>query len=303
MWENNQKKSKYAIVLVGSTHLLPGINGIINALDYYGNKIDLHFIYDDDLPDEYWEQLKNASLNYHLVLKPYSVLVEEMVKEWPKIADNFVHRHKYIRYWYLTKIKDEYEITSVLDADSIIVNNITPWFDFAKGTKYLLTAQHLFKWLEIEGYNLNNLLNELPIYNHPLICNPKLWFEVFQGMFERESKLHETDMRCFNRVMLLKNRIKDVFTLLDCQWQSYYIWYGRLIERELGGRYYLLGFPNIFRVNVVHLRWWLKGFREAQLRGATPQNKEMMKQNLDLIVKMYKRLNEEWKVKYPLPEK
>lgn len=46
----------------------------------------------------------------------------------------------------------------------------------------------------------------------------------------------------------------------------------------------------------------VKGFREAQLRGTSSQNKETMRQNLELIVKMYKRLNEEWKVRYPLPQ-
>jgi len=302
MWENHKPKSKYAIVLVGSTCYLPGVNGIVNALDYYGNNIDLHLIYDDDLPKEYEEKLKNSDLNYHLILQPFSVLIEQMISEWPKFSPrNKYHEHTYIRYWYLTKIKDDYRVTSCPDADSIIVNNITPWFEMVEGTRYLLTAQHLFKWREIEEYNESNLLIELPVFNHPLICDPQVWSDIFTKMFERESQFHESDMRCLNRVMLLNNRFKDVIPLLDCQWAGKYIWYGRLIERKLGNRWYLLGFPNVFRVNIIHGKWWGRGFRLAQLRGAAPENRETMKQNLDLIVRMYKRLNEEWKVKWPLP--
>ncbi|MHA1329620.1 MAG: hypothetical protein ACTSR2_00950 [Candidatus Hodarchaeales archaeon] len=301
MWDNGKPKSKYAIVLVGSTPYLPGVNGIVNALDYYGNNIDLHLIYDNDLPKDYEEKLKNSDLNYRLVLQPFSTLVEQMIKEWPKFSPrNKYHEHTYIRYWYLMKIKDEYKVTSCPDADSIIVNNITPWFEFVEGTRYLLTAQHLFMWSELEEYTKDKLLALLPIFNHPLICDPKIWFDVFKAMFEREAEFHESDMRCLNRVLLLKDRLKDVIPLLDCQWAGKYVWEGRLIERQLKGKFYLLGFPNIFRVNIIHGKWWGKGFREAQLRGAAPENREKMRQNLQLILKMYKRLNEEWKVRYPL---
>ncbi len=297
MWENNQKKSRFAIVLIGSNPYLPGINGIINALDYYGNKIDLHFIH-DELPEEYLNEIKNSDLNYRLVLRDFTELRDAMIHEWPNFSPrNKYHEHTWLRYWYLMQIKDEYEVTAVLDADSIVLNNITPWFEFTAGTDYLLTAYHYFAPIDIENYKIKNLLISLPVFNHPLICDPKIWADIFQAMFEREEKFHESDMRCLNRVLLLNNRLKKVFVLLDCEWIGGYIWISELRKRELDGKQYLLGTPNKFRINVLHGKWWGEGFRESQLKGAAPNNQEKMRNNLKLICEMYRMLNLNHKVK------
>ena len=298
MWENNRPKSKYAIVLVGSNQYLPGINGIINALDYYGNKIDLHFIHDDILPKEYLEEIKKSDLDYRLVLENFTELRDAMVKEWPHFSPrNNYHEHTWLRYWYLMQIKDDYEVTASLDADSIVFNNITPWFDFAAGTDYLLTAYHYFRPLDIEKYELKNILTGLPVFNHPLICDPKKWADIFRIMFQRESELHESDMRCLNRVLLLNDRLKKVFVLSDFEWIGGYVWTSELRKRELAGKQYLIGTPNYFRVNVLHGKWYGKGFRENQHKGAAPQNQDKMTNNLKLICEMYKMLNLNHKVK------
>ena len=301
MWDNNKPKSKYAIVVVANKPYLPAVNAIINGLDYYGNKVDLHFIH-DKLPEEYLEEIKNSDLNYRLILEDFIEQEKIMIKEYPEVANNTFQRWSYLRYWYLTKIKNDYEATAVLDGDSIVVNNITPWFEFVSGTDYLLTAYHIFGSFELENYSEKNMDFVQPVFNHPLICDPKKWSDLFHFMLKREAKYHEPDMFCFNKSLLLTGKKDKVIPLLDCQWIGGYVWRSPLRKVELDEKDYLIGIPQMFRMNVLHGKWWGKGFREAQIVGVAPENKEIMRNNLSLICEMYKKLSEKWKIKYPLPE-
>jgi len=301
MWINKQKKSRFAIVVVGTNSYLPAINGIINGLDYYGNKVDLHFIH-DKLPEEYLKEIESSDLNYRLVLQDFSEQEKLMLKEYPGIANNIFQRWTYLRYWYLAKIKDEYQATAMLDGDSIVVNNITPWFEFVSGTDYLLTTYHIFGSFELENYNEDNIHFVQPVFNHPLICDPKKWSDIFHFMLKREEIHHEPDMFCLNKSLLLNKRIDKVIPLLDCRWVGGYIWVSPLRKVNLGGKDYLIGIPQMFRMNVLHGKWWGRGFRENQINGAASGNKETMRNNLKMIYELYKKLNEKHKVKFPLPE-
>jgi len=300
MWINNKPKSKYALVLVASNQYLPGINEMINALDYYNNQVDLHFVH-DELPEKYIDEIKNADLNYRIVLNDFNDLEGSFLKTYPKLfpKDKY-HIWTFLRYWYILQIKDEYKATAILDGDEMILNNITPWFEFASNTKYLMTARHHFRLSEPEDFSQNDVDNDaaLPYFNHPIICNPKVWASFFEFMFERESQYHESDMRTLNKCLYLSDKMKDVFPLLDLQWIGAYIWTSKIKKIVLNnGMQYLECENEKARINVIHGKWYGHGFRINQMNGAKPCNKEIMKNNLKLICEMYKKFNLNHKVK------
>lgn len=299
MWTNNQKKSKYAIVLVASNGYLPGINGIINALDYYGNKIDLHFIH-EDLPGDYLKQIKESKLNYRLILQDFPEQEELMLKDFPDVANNKFQRWSYLRYWYINKIKEEYDATANLDGDSILLNNITPWFEFVSGTDYLLSGAHECMYLDIGNWTSKNWEYQRPFYCHPIICDPKKWSNVWSCMFKRERKYRESDMVALNRCVFLLGEKERVFLLPACQWTTGYFSVTPLNKTKIGERYFLQWIPEKMQINILHRRYYNRGFREHDIeaRNLTGERKKIMENNIKLIIEMYKELNEKHKIKY-----
>ena len=298
MWVNDQPKSKYALVMCASNGYLPGVNATINSMDYYGNKLDLHFIHDDILPEGYWDEIKKAKLNYRLGMQNFSSQFDKFIKLYPKLYPNVFQYWSYLRYWYMAQIKDDYDAVGLFDGDQILLNDITPWFELVSGTKYILAAQHIFHDFAAENYNEEIMNSVQPICNLPLIGDPKIWSEVYIHMCEREQTEHEADMDCFNKSTYLCGKWKDIIEVLDCQWNCGYVWRGTLRKLIIkSGKEFLIGVPNTFRVYAIHNKWWQEGFRNAHCAKNSP-DKERMSINLDLIFGMYKKFNLEYKVKY-----
>ncbi len=303
MWTNNKQKSKYALVLVClGPGYARGTNATINALDYYGNKLDLHLLY-EDMPIGYIEELKKTDLNYRIVFQPIEELRTKLNEEYPdELWKDAYHIGCYIRHWYFTKIKNDYKVTGLIESDAILLNNITPWFELAEGTDYLLTAYHSFQSFELENYEDKDKPFVQPLYIHPLICDPKKWEDMFKLIMKKGSTEHLVDMMSFNQSVLETGKKDKVIVLPDPQWLGGYIWRFPLSKIELkDNRHYLLTNPTMMRVNIMHGKWYSNGFREQQILQTHEADREVFRRNLELIKNEYLFFNGKWKLKL-LPE-
>jgi hypothetical protein len=298
MWSNDKPKSKYALVISADINYLVGVNATINALDYYGNQIDLHFIH-DDLPDNYWDSLKKSDLNYRIVLHPHKEIVKKFLEEYPNSFQNRFQQWTYIKYWYMANLREDYDVVSCWDGDEILLNNITPWYDLVCGTRYMMAAYHAFHNWDHENYDERCFPSDTqPLWNAPLICDPKKWYLLFLTMLKMEETTRWPDMLSFNRCMLALDKMKDVFLLDDCEWGTQYIYFGMLYERRIGGKDMLVGGPTYFRVNTIHGKWCNKGFTQTLINKTDPVTAGKIINNVALIEKMHKKMNTTHKVNF-----
>ena len=295
MWENKKPKSKYALILVADVAYLSGANSIINALDYYGNEVDLHFIH-KAMPEHYLEDLKKADLNYRLVLINYDDLLKEWRSQYPASKEDLYHDSCYIRHWYRTKLKDQYSVIGLAESDNILLSNITPWFELVEGTDKLVTAHHIYQSFPLENYGEAELEFLQPLYIQPTICDPNKWDDAFQIIVEKE-KERKCDMMIFNQSVFLANKKDKVVILPDAQWIGGWIWTAPIVRENLkDGRSYLKTSPSHMRISMIHGKWYSAGFRQNQLQSQQEEHRDVMKRNLDLILEMYRLLNLNHKV-------
>lgn len=295
MWTNNKPKTDYALILFCCNHgYLPGANAILNAMDYYENKMDLHLIY-DNLPGEYLESLRVSDLNYRIEARALGEVL-------PMIADkyrnekwvDYLYRLMWTRIWYMIWLADKYKVTGLIDGDALLLNNITPWFRMVEGTGYLATAYHSFHGLFLENYNESLMRTHVPLFMTPCICEPGKWLSTLEMVMQLgRDGITGNEMEGLNRAILLSGNRDRVFVLTDIEWLEWHVFHFPIRSINLdNGKRYVFSLPTNIRANVLHGRWYSRGFRDSHAA-----NNGVLISNFGTLINEYRFFNESWKVK------
>jgi len=170
--------SEYALVIPANMPYMPGLNGILNALDYYGNTCAVEVI-TTDIPDAYFDECR-AAFDYPIVVTQEADLPELAIDGW-----SMVRRLHFSRYARAAQLAGKYEAIMFLDADCGLVNNIMHQFKLAGDSGLILAAhnvlgQDLFPFKYTERHHTN----AVPIANMPMFLRPDTYHEVFTHTIE-----------------------------------------------------------------------------------------------------------------------
>lgn len=171
---------KYAYIVGATYNYIPELTGLLNSLDYVGNKFDVHLI-GIDLPEDF--TLQFSKLNYNVV---YHNIPES---EWQKNRgrSEVVCRK---RYWYAGEWGKDYNAVCVLDADMIFIRNPWQFFEIAAKTGFILGASKEQNKVYDDPHHYVNdqwiwnfpvgYYNDKDLCNCPLFIDAKLWEEALK---------------------------------------------------------------------------------------------------------------------------
>jgi len=300
--------SKYAIITPCTHGYLPGLNANINALECYENNIDVFIINGGDLPADYLEKITTPGLFNFKV----SVLqVQDLMKDFkdykpPKIGVDFFHTMICSPYALMMRLKDEYNIVSLIGADMVVIANIMKWYEIAEKTGLIITANNPFSLNQIEDagqkdIDEHGLLGNMPLSDAPGIFNPKLHESVLKRTMELVYEFGD-NMRCFGAAIFQQGKKNRVLTLPGNLWTSgtYYSFQCmKSYESGMNGSSRPCYFADRERMFAIHRRWWLAPVRAYPLKGqveGTQYYKNAIN-NPKICEEIYRIFNTQGKVK------
>ena len=177
--------SRYAYIVAACSKYAPELCANLNSLDYVGNESDVHVI-GIDLPQEMVEQF--GKLNYKVI---HHEISKEEVEESRGISEVTCRK----RYWYAATIGQDYDATSVLDADLIWNRDPYQFFYIAKQTGYIIGPSkeqnkcydddHYFtdgkwEWKNVE----RKYWNDKDMCNCPMFLDSKVWGDAYKHSWD-----------------------------------------------------------------------------------------------------------------------
>jgi hypothetical protein len=262
-------KNKYAIVVTDSG-FIPGVNGMLNALEYYGIKADFYHIHSlNEAVKDFVDELNNSKYfdNY------YSINIEDLKNDnrYPS------HDKKKESVWYLKMYRylfavyelTEYDAVAIFDADMQIVNDITDYFEIAAKTGRILMPNNDFSGNEYDDFNIESIKGAAspPLHNMPLFFKPN---EECKKIFSDIPKISLEgtwgDMTSINRSLIKHNKIKDVMVLPNTLWLQTFHYNIKLYMRKIGGKRFLALSRCGDRLYSFHRRWWFSSICEKEIK-------------------------------------
>jgi len=257
--------SKYAVIICSSHSYLMGLNAILNGLDYYEVKdIDVYIV-SSLIMKEYLEYVKDK-----FVFPIYYEIAEDVCAGYP-ITNIYWADTIYVwaKYPMALKIKDKYTSVLHLDADCMIVDDISKYFSIVENTDYILIPQNsccalpLSIWKVYPKEEIGNLCFGRPVQNFLFFYNAKrhedlinyVWSERNNIRLEKNSGLEPC---FFLEGLFALNKLDNVFTLPGSLWLADTYNQKAHVNLEKHDKYRLVN-PFGDRLQVVHGRYWNKG--------------------------------------------
>ena len=258
---------KYAVVISADARFLPGVNGQLNAMQYYGmDDIEFHLIHNFPDSNGYIEKAKKVFPFLH------TTSVDDFMNEsgrWVKAGEEKYTRSlmKFVRWWYPADRLSDYDAICVLDADMMIVNDLTRYFDMIARSDMIGLAKNDYSEAEWFNYDEKRAMQANP----PIYCVPffitgrraKELFPMFPEYAQNAKKYSkhwpkETtgDMHPVNLTLLHTGMIKDLFPLPATQWVFVETTHVKLARREIAGKRYVGMHPRGDLINVFHRKYW-----------------------------------------------
>lgn len=249
--------NKNAIVLSCSYLYLLGLHSILNAIEYFNIKADVHIGTHDYLYD--YINYAKTKFSYNIVTHNVTELGEH----------SQYHDSDFVwgKYRITDLISKDYDGIMYNDCDCMIVDNITPYLDFAANTDYILITNNVFSGEkfdrifyakteeEIErlclGHTIKNFVCFFNVKSHINLIR-KLWEERNNSRLIENSTL---ETYFFNRLVHDLNKDKLIVPLPGSLWQADKYLGHYPISMELHGRYKLVNCHND-AIQVIHNRCW-----------------------------------------------
>ena len=287
--------SDYAIIIPASHGYLPGLNGILNALDFYENDCDVEVI-TNDIPDAYFDEARQA-FDFGINVTQLDRLDAVKIEGW-----SGVRRLHFARYARALQLADIYEAIMFLDADCGLVNNIMNYFRLADKS-YLILAAHNVLGTDAFTYKEYHHTNAVPIANMPMFLRP----DVNELVFERTIEISKgpggiDDMPALYYALAENGALPDVVLLPDVLWLNNYFYttYHQKNDKPIfGGKFYL--YANRERVFIFHKRWWQEGHRAHEVAQLAGEAQKIAEHNTKLWQWVYWFFNTQWKVTIDWP--
>lgn len=109
--------SKFAYIVATNTKYLPGLNALLNSLDYVKNTIPIHIL-GYNLPEKYVEAVNNAGFEYPIIWEK----IEQKEVDWLGEAEVLMRKR-----YSIPEIAG-YDVVCILDADMFITQELTRYF-------------------------------------------------------------------------------------------------------------------------------------------------------------------------------
>lgn len=268
--------NKYAIVMTSTDGLRECFTAAFNGIEMYGQgKIDVHLLasgidkeWTDKLPKNYttvqWEDIKDSNQ--------------------PK-GKGSGWEVRFYRYKYVLEIQDKYEAVMILDADSFVVDDLTPLFEKAVAQNVMIAPQNL-RGIDIAKATLENVKGASSPSFHctPFVFPTKLaWFipEMYQWGYDEDFG----DMATLFRTLLRHDKHKEV-QLTPNEQYVYTNWFYVPIEKRIeNGLVHL--YHKDLRMSIIHGKWAMDRYYEHYLTEPKDQQagawKTIGTQNADLF--------------------
>jgi hypothetical protein len=240
---------RYAIVVTSDEKYLPGVNGQLNAMRYYGMEAD--------------------GVEYHLIHTfPKDGYIERAKAEFPCLVATTVDDYmmgsgrwrvpgkksksvmKYVRWWYPVDMLADYDAICILDADRQIVNNFTRHLWMIGLSDMIGLAKN--DWSEGEWWSYDQkraMQANPPLYSNPYFITGRRAKELFPLMPEYAEnpkkyapwygREQTGDMHPVNLTLLQTGMIDHLFPLEASQWVFVETTHVMLRKREIRGKFYI----------------------------------------------------------------
>jgi len=302
---------KYAAVVAADRRYLPGVNGLLNSLEYYGNDLDFHFIY---IPDgkggveKFVEEIKNDDF---FADRFFPVTVQSLTQSgFPeRVRTPFGHAEsllKFYRYLYVVERLSDYKAVVIFDADIQVVNNIMRYLDIVAETERLLVINNDYTNEEHDNYSGKYPPRELrrPPLMGGMFWSPRKHADLIRRMVEISGEKGTSDMISFNYMLIENDLMKEVILLPALFWLNHvHYQYAPLFLRVIGGKRYLALNKGGERIYSFHRRWWSAGEATKWIRDKRGLEREIAYHNFKLFFEMTKFLNLELRHVYCDPER
>jgi hypothetical protein len=315
--------SKYAI-MIGSSHAYAmGLNATLNALDYYGVKDTDVYVFSNKYLKEYFDYLK-GKFDYPL----FYIDTEELVAPYPtKFANDDGTAWKdtmffWGKYPLLYQIKDKYDAIMHLDADMMVVDDVSPVLKDAAETGNLLIVNNGRSSYRLEqiteprfNVDRNTLLDfcwGFPVINYVFCFDAKKYIDFIDWVWalrndaDRNTKNFGLETAYFVEGLYKCNLIDKVVPLSFNHWLSDdYLCKTKIpLELDKNGKYHLIA-PDGENIKVVHGRFWnvytTKQTIELTNPSKYPSNSaltfETLLHNAESHTRITDFLNYDWKSK------
>lgn len=250
--------SKYAIV-VTDTGMFPGVNGMLNALRYYGNdNIEFHYLFFGKQAENFANEIVKA--NFYPNFFPVSI--EEL-----KNKENFPHHPregenvwycKMYRYLYAIYNLFSYDAVSVFDADMQIVNDIMDFFVIADKTGKFLLPNNDYSGQEYDSYKEEAIRGAAspPLHNMPCFFKPSLHCDFLKEIPKISLELTLGDMSSLSHSLIRTKAIDQIIPLPNAFWVLSHFYNIKLFKRKINNKYFLAVHNSGDRINAFHRKWW-----------------------------------------------
>jgi len=298
--------SRNALMLSSNKAYLPGVNSILNSLDYYGNEdLDVHLLYDKDMAD-YPEKVKDKFI-FNII--PYCL--NDNPEVWdpsPTAGTNFKHA----KYRYISLIKDDYDAVCHIGADCVILDNIIPMFELAAQTDFIFVPRnaHSSQLLEdlfvddLDPEKADRFIRSSPIADFPCFYNPKHYARTMEYIGahvvpkDNPTKVAHVEIYAFTKGLYDMGKIKRVFRIPASQWIGDEIVTRQAFTmRDRPGEIIRL-YANKEQMKLFHNKFWKAGRIEHyyETGDRTLPKAQNMNHNIKVILKMLRLFNYGWKV-------
>jgi len=315
--------SKYAITIGSSHAYLQGLNATLNAIDYYGVKDVDVYVFSNKFLKPYFDYLE-GKFDFPL----YYLDAEELCpdNETQFAADGGVAWKDVMFFWgkypLFKQIMHKYDAIMHLDADMMLVDDISEYFKIAAESGKLLIAgngRSVYSLKQIEEPRFNTTPNELlefckgfPVINYVFCMDAKKYIPLLDYVWdlrndtERNTKHYGLETAYFVQGLYKCNLLDQVVELPFGHWISdNYLTNTRIpLEKDNNGKYHLIA-PDGKPIQVVHGRFWNAHVTNHTLDLTDPRRSphnhasqyEVALFNVESHTRLTDFLNYEWKAK------
>ena len=289
---------KYALV-VTDTGLFPGTNAMVNAFKYYDIQAEFHYLHKLQWAAEFAEKRSDDVVGVSI-----DDLIEEYDIRHPKLGENVWYCKMY-RYLYAINHLIDYDAVCIIDADMVICNDITPWFEIADKLDRLVIPNNDYSGQEHDGYNLPSIqgASSPPFHNMPSFFKPKTWEKVLRDIPKISLENTYGDMSSLTHSLIRHGKMDDPSTFLmtpNALWVHSHYCHIKLAKRKIGGKWYVC-LHNIGgdRLYSFHRRWWMASLRRKFVDDIKdPVQRETGRNNVQIFYEMTKFFNTDDEMKY-----
>jgi len=282
-----------------------GVNAILNGMDYHENDVHIHVLYTPEVPESY---IKSACETFPLV--EFHSLVEYMEKYPP--PDLNVVGSRWVLEFYKYRVAQDlgqmgYDAVVTMDCDFLILGKFDLYFDIVAGTDLIMTSNCACKIPHAYDADPDAFLARekdsddmfIPLGCSPVFCDPRESFDFYEAVLSMAAN-HGADGTPLNKVIMRTRRLKDVYVLPSCFWCET-IWGEYPIELvEVDGKRCYIQFGD--KLMMSHRRYWVQHDTYDQAEAAqVSSERELIMDNLDLLVTECRVINTEWKLPLEVP--